>query len=253
MPWPLVFVELDEEDEERSDWDFRADTPDTRRGEDDMPEYTLPKALADAKTREALGSARKYEAEAEMAEIELAATKRVETDLLASNLYHHLYAFDGPVSGTNVQHCIRTLTLWDRTAPGCDIEIVFNSPGGSVTDGLALYDFILATRRRGHKVTTVALGLAASMAGILLQAGDVRVMGAESWLMIHEAAFGTSGKTGEVEDMVEWVKKVQDRILDIFALRSNMTKQQIKTKWRRKDWWLSSEEALVNGLVDEVR
>jgi ATP-dependent Clp endopeptidase proteolytic subunit ClpP len=218
-----------------------------------MPEFSLPPALAKAKVREANAAAAKLEAEAAMAEIELEATRRVEQDLLASNLYHHVYVFDGTVGAQTVQHCIKTLTLWHRTSPGCDIEIVFNSPGGSVTDGLALFDYIQTIRRQGHHVTTVALGIAASMAGILLMAGDTRAIGAESWLMIHEAAFGTSGKTGEVEDMVDWVKKVQERILDIFAARSTHTKAQIKNRWRRKDWWLSSTEALDWGFVDEVR
>ena len=71
--------------------------------------------------------------------------------------------------------------------------------------------------------------------------------------MIHEASFGSSGKTSEVEDRVEWVKRVQERILDIFAARSHMTKRAIKTKWARKDWWLSSDEALKAGFVDAIR
>ena len=56
------------------------------------------------------------------------------------------------------------------------------------------------------------------MAGILLQAGDIRIMGAESWLMIHEISFGASGKIGEIEDTVEWVKKIQERVVKIFAV-----------------------------------
>jgi ATP-dependent Clp protease protease subunit len=133
------------------------------------------------------------------------------------------------------------------------VEFIINSPGGSITDGLALYDFISHLRADGMPVNTLALGMAASMGGVLLQAGSTRVMSKESWLMLHEASFGATGKTGVIEDKVEWVKKVQDRLLDIFASRSTMSRAAIKAKWTRKDWWLSSDDALKAGLVDEVR
>jgi ATP-dependent protease ClpP protease subunit len=95
--------------------------------------------------------------------------------------------------------------------------------------------------------------MAASMAGILLQAGDTRVMAKESWLMIHEASFGASGKIGDVEDTVEWVKMVQERILSIFSERSGLTKAFLKKNWQRKNWWISSDYALKLNLIDEVR
>jgi ATP-dependent protease ClpP protease subunit len=91
------------------------------------------------------------------------------------------------------------------------------------------------------------------MAGILLQAGDVRIMGKESWLLIHQVSFGASGSFGEVEDTTKWVDRIQDRVLDIFASRSKMSKAQIKRKWNRTDWWISSDEALKLGFVDETR
>jgi ATP-dependent protease ClpP protease subunit len=94
--------------------------------------------------------------------------------------------------------------------------------------------------------------MAASMAGILLQAGDERVMGKETWVLLHEASFLAAGKIGEVDDTVEWVKKVQKRILAIFAGRSNLSRSQIERRWKRKDWWLSSTDCLKHGFVDKV-
>lgn len=179
--------------------------------------------------------------------------KRAEQDELASDRHHMLYNFNRDVSSGSVKECINTLTTWSRKSPGADIEIVFNSPGGAIVDGFALFDFIQLLRTRGHRITTSTLGMAASMAGVLLQAGDWRVMGKQSWLMIHEASFGTIGKIGEVEDTVDWIKMVQERILDIFAERSTMSKTQLRKKWLRKDWWISSDQALELGLVDEVR
>jgi ATP-dependent Clp endopeptidase proteolytic subunit ClpP len=147
---------------------------------------------------------------------------------------------------------MRRLAIWHRLEPGSDIEIIFTSPGGDVISGLALFDYIQELRASGHKVTTKAQGYAASMASILLQAGDVRVMNAEAWLLIHEASFGAGGKLGEVEDTVEWVKKVSKRIKDIYAKRSSLTAPQIEQRWRRKDWWIDADEALKLGFCDEI-
>ena len=136
---------------------------------------------------------------------------------LAAHKYHHVYFFKGAVTDDSADKCMSQLTQWMRNEPGCDIEIIFNSPGGSVTAGLALWDHIQFVRAADHKVTTSTIGMAASMAGILLQAGDTRVMGKESWLLIHQASFGTQGSFGEVEDTVKWIERIQERILDIFA------------------------------------
>lgn len=173
---------------------------------------------------------------------------------LADNENHFTYLFSGSVSEGSTSKCMSQLATWDRTHPDCEITIVINSPGGSVIDGMALFDYIQELRGKGHKITTKSLGVAASMGGILLQAGDIRVMGKEAWLLVHEAAFGASGKIGDVEDTVEWVKKVCDRILDIFVARCDgkIKKAQIKRNWTRKDWWISSDEALKLGFIDEI-
>ena len=213
-----------------------------------------------AEAEKARAEARKAAAEAAMAEIELAESQRAEAALLATDSYHHLFRFTKVVGADSVAVCINTLSRWSRIddterADGdepCVMQIDFTSPGGSVIDGLALFDFLQELRRKGHRITTRGIGYAASMAGILLQAGDLRVMAPESWLLIHEASFGAGGKIGEVEDTVEWVKRIQKRILRIFAERSNLSVGQISNRWRRKDWWISSEEALRFGLVDEV-
>jgi len=181
------------------------------------------------------------------------AAERETAALLAGNDYNRVYLFNGSVTDGSVRMAINRLTEWDRLFPHQPIEIIFSSGGGSIVDGMALFDFILGLRRSGHLVTTSALGIAASMAGILLQAGDVRTMGREAWLMIHEAAFRTEGKIGEVEDTVDWIKKVQERVLMIFAERSTMTTEEIRGKWLRRDWWIDSTEALRLGFVDSLR
>lgn len=166
---------------------------------------------------------------------------------------NHLYRYDGEISHGSVKSCMKKLTEWSRLDPGCDMEIVFSSPGGSIIDGFELFDFIQDLRGRGHKMTTGSLGMAASMAGILLMAGDVRWIGHQSWMMIHRAAFGAYGKTFEIEDEVKFVQRIEERILDVFTSRSRLTKQKIKRNWERKDWWISADECLELKLIDEIR
>ena len=227
------------------------------------------KALAEANAKEA--EAAKALLEAEELKYDIISTKlhteeqeREAKEKLAHNRYHHVYNFTSAVEASSVQALMNEMNIWMRNDPGCDIEIVFSSPGGSVIDGMALYDYIQKAKSAGHKVTTGAIGYAASMAGILLQAGHTRWMGREAYILIHEVSFGAGGKMGEVEDEVKFVKKIQERVLNIFEDRSQkagkagtaknpLSKSQFKQKWERKDWWLDSQEALDHGIVDEVR
>ena len=138
----------------------------------------------------------------------------------AGDEFHHVYHFIGAVNDDTARKCMRQLTTWARMSPEgepCSIEIIFNSPGGGIIAGMALFDHILGLREAGHHITTVAMGMAASMAGILLQAGNKRVMGKEAYVLIHEASFGVGGSMGQVEDEVEFVKKIQKRIVAIFC------------------------------------
>lgn len=220
-----------------------------------LPKEVIPalKKMLEAKAAHAKAEARKSTAAAITLEVAARSAQRDEDEALADDKYHHVYLFADQVGAHTVGECIEQLNIWARNDPGCDIEIVFNSPGGSVIEGMALYDHIQTIRRAGHKVTTVAMGMAASMAGILLQAGDVRVIGAESYVLIHEISTGAVGKIGEIEDTVEFVKMIQKRVIEIFADRSNKTAKYFEKHWRRKDWWLSSDECLKLGIVDEVR
>jgi len=210
-------------------------------------------ANIEAETRKTTAEADMAESEATKAALEVKDVERKRKREAASDERNHLYRFGGEVSKSTVSGCIKKLTEWSRITPGCDIEIIFSSPGGSIIDGFELFDFLQDLRSKGHHITTGTLGMAASMAGILLQAGDVRWVGGQAWIMIHRAAFGAFGKTYEVEDEVEFVKRIEGRILDIFTSRSRLTKQKIKRNWDRKDWWISADEGLEMQLVDEIR
>ena len=210
-------------------------------------------AVGNAEAESSKAETRKTLAEAGKAEIEYQKAYQSRQKELMTDEENYLYRFSKEVGSNSVQSCMSKLTQWHRRDPECDIEIVFSSPGGSIIDGFELFDFIQELRQKGHKVTTGSLGMAASMAGILLQAGDVRGIGHQAWMMIHRAAFGAIGKTFEVEDEVKLVKRIEERIVDIFTSRSRLTKQKIKRNWDRKDWWIDADECLALGLVDEDR
>jgi len=93
------------------------------------------------------------------------------------------------------------------------------------------------------------------MAAILLQAASWRVIGRESWLLVHEVSADSSGKVGEMEDTVKMLEKMCARVADIFVERAEgkIDLETFTDSWGRKDWWMDSEEALRLGFVDEVR
>ena len=182
----------------------------------------------------------------------------------AGNLHHGVVYFPDAVMPASVEACIGHLDFFHRTKPGDQMEIIFTSPGGDVISGMRLFDHITFLRAEGHKVNVGTRGVAASMAGILLQAGDTRWMGRESWVLIHQISAGVQGSFGDIEDRVKWFEMMQDRILDIFAARAKqageqgtashpITRRQLEKNWTRKDWWISSDECLKLGIVDEVR
>lgn len=224
-----------------------------------------------AEARKADAEALKFLAETETArfgtrtaEIALETAERVRAKTLAANEYHHVLDFSSAVGSGSVGTAMSQLDIWRRTEPGCDIEIRFNSPGGEVISGMAFFDYIGSLRRDGHQVTCSAYGYAASMAGILLQAGTHRVMGSEAYVLIHEVSGGAQGSIGEIDDTVEFMHTVSNRVLDIFAARSKgageagtasqpLSRAALKRRWTRKDWWLTSDDALKFGIIDEVK
>lgn len=210
--------------------------------------------------------AEKFRFEALKAEADLQASlafnKKVEYDLDVASRKHTAYLntdfekrvhrFSGQVTDQSVDKAIFDLVNWHRTDPECDITLIIDSPGGDIISGFALFDTITWLRAEGHDVTTMATGMAASMGGVLLQAGTSRVMSPGSSLLIHEASFATGGSFGQIEDQVEYVKKLQERILDILEERSTLSKRQIKTRWARKNWWLMAPKALELGFIDAI-
>lgn len=202
--------------------------------------------------------ARKADSDAQQSAIALRTKLREEEAELAKDSNNFVYVFDKQVDDNSVKTCINQLTQWDRLNPDADIEIQINSGGGSIFAGLALFDFVRSLQRKGHVVNTMAFGVAASMAGVILQVGDRRIIGENCILLLHEGSMGAAGDFAQVEDRVNLMKLFHGRILEIFEARAKpmnakTTKAYIKKNWERKDWWMTADEALKLGFVDEVR
>lgn len=192
--------------------------------------------------------------EAETAEIaeRLADRLTERTVSEASHYSNRTIHFSDQVDFMSQKWAIRQLAeMWRQSKE--PVEIWFHSPGGDVFSGFALYDYIQDMRADGIHVTTVAIGMAASMGGILLQAGDHRVMTEHSWLMIHEPGGGFAGSSSAIKDRSELLEKIETQANEILVARSKLTVDELLDRSRRRDWWLDSELALEHGFIDEIR
>jgi len=139
-----------------------------------------------------------------------------------------------------------TAELDQITAPNIRVEI--NSPGGDVWDGIAIYN---ALRLHPANVTTRVDGMAASIASVIAQAGDRRIMVASSQMMIHNAWGMTVGDHGDHADMAD-ILKVQDEVIaQAYASRSGKTAEHFRALMEAETW-MTAQDAVDQGLADEV-
>lgn len=197
---------------------------------------------------------RKEAAEATKAEIELVSTVDAESDRLVKlGRIRHLRIND-VIAGNNTEKWLDALQHWERREPGQPVTIDIFSPGGAITDGLAIYDQVLRMKRGGSHVTTRGMGAVASMAAVLLQVGDDRVMDARSKMLLHEGSWTVQGTftAGEQDDLRAFRDMLLNDILDILAEKSALSKRQLQNRWKRKDWWMTADEAVKFGFADRV-
>ena len=131
-----------------------------------------------------------------------------------------------------------------------DISVYINSPGGSVTAGLAIYDTMQFLT---CDVTTYCLGMAASMGAVLLCAGTrgKRFALPNSDIMIHQVSGGAQGQASDVERQVEYMFKLKKRLIKIIAQHTGKPEDQVRLDSDR-DYYMTAAEAKTYGLVDEV-
>jgi Protease subunit of ATP-dependent Clp proteases len=135
----------------------------------------------------------------------------------------------------------------DRTR---DIQMYINSPGGNVYSGLGMYDTMQYIT---PDVSTICIGMAASMAAVLLCAGSKgkRTALRHSRVMLHQPSGAIGGQASDIEITVAEIKKIKKNLYDVISYHTGKSTKQVEKDCDR-DYWLTSEEAKEYGLVDEV-
>jgi ATP-dependent Clp protease, protease subunit len=142
------------------------------------------------------------------------------------------------------------LLFLESTDPKRDVQLFINSPGGSVIDGLGIYDTMQYV---SPDVATICTGLAASMGAVLLAAGAKGKRSAlpHSHVMIHQPMGGAQGQVSDIEISYKLIKKMQKSLYDILANHTGQPYDMVAEDCDR-DNWMSAAEATEYGLVDEV-
>ena len=142
------------------------------------------------------------------------------------------------------------LLYLDSVDPGKDISIYINSPGGSVSAGLGIYDTMQFIN---SDVSTICTGMAASMAAVLLVAGAEGKRSAlpHSRVMIHQPMGGAQGQASDIEITAREIQKYKKELYTIIANHSHNTYEKVWADSDR-DYWMTSQEALEYGMIDKV-
>lgn len=142
------------------------------------------------------------------------------------------------------------LLYLDSSDPGKDIQIYFNTPGGSVHAGLGIYDTM---QYISADIATICTGMAASMGAVLLTAGTKGKRSAlkHSRIMIHQPAGGFEGQASDIEIQAREIIKLKKELYEIIALHSGNSVEKVE-KDSDRDHWMTSLEAKEYGMIDEI-
>ena len=145
---------------------------------------------------------------------------------------------------------VAQLLFLERENPDADISLYINSPGGSVTAGMAIYDTMNYVR---CPVRTVCVGLAASMGAFLLMAGEKgkRMALPNSEIMIHQPSGGAQGQATDVRIQAEWLLKTKQKMNRLMSEMTGKPLEQLELDVER-DHFMNAQEALEYGIIDEI-
>jgi ATP-dependent Clp protease protease subunit len=171
-------------------------------------------------------------------------------DIFSRLLKERIVFIGTPIDDTIASLVIAQLLFLESEDPDKDINVYINSPGGSVTSGLAIYDTMQYIR---PDVSTICIGMAASMAAVLLAGGSKgkRTALPNSRIMIHQPWGGVQGTASDISIQAEEILKTKKRINEILAFHTGRTYDQLM-KDTDRDYYLASEEAKQYGLIDAV-
>jgi ATP-dependent Clp protease protease subunit len=200
---------------------------DSLRGEDEYSQYLIPTVIEKTSNGE-----RAY-------------------DIYSRLLKERIIFLGGPVSDAVANTVIAQLLFLEHEDPKKDIQLYINSPGGSVTAGMAIYDAMQYVK---PDVATMCVGIAASMGAFLLAAGKKgkRFTLPNSEILLHQVSIDSiGGQATEIEISARQILKTKERLNQLLAKSTGQSLAKVE-KDTERDFWLSAEEAKAYGVVDEI-
>ena len=171
-------------------------------------------------------------------------------DIYSRLLKDRIVFLSGEVNDDVANAVVAQLLFLEMENPDADIFMYINSPGGSITAGMAIYDTMQYIKPH---VRTVCIGMAASMGAFLLMAGEKgkRYALPNSEVMIHQPSGGARGQATDINIHAKWILRTKEKMN---KLMSEMTGQPLEKIERdvERDYFMSAEEALAYGIIDEI-
>ena len=171
-------------------------------------------------------------------------------DIYSRLLKDRIVFLGGEINDDVANSVVAQLLFLEMENPDADINLYINSPGGSVTAGMAIYDTMHYIR---PQVRTVCIGMAASMGAFLLMAGEKgkRLALPNSEVMIHQPSGGASGQATDVTIHAEWLLRTKNKMNGLMAEMTGQSLEKIQHDVER-DYFMTAQEALEYGIIDEI-
>ena len=171
-------------------------------------------------------------------------------DIYSRLLKERIIFLAGEVNDQTASLVVAQLLFLESEDPNKDIQLYINSPGGSVTAGMAIYDTMNYIK---CDVSTICIGMAASMGAFLLSSGakGKRLALPNAEVMIHQPSGGAKGQATEIQIVAENILKTKKKLNEILAANTGQTVEKIAEDTER-DNYMSAEEAKAYGLIDEI-
>jgi len=171
-------------------------------------------------------------------------------DIYSRLLKERIIFLAGPITDTMANLVIAQMLFLASEDPEKDIQLYINTPGGSVTAGMAIYDTMQYIK---CSVATICFGLAGSMGAVLLAAGEKgkRFALPNTEVLLHQIAGGVTGQAIEIEITAKQIIKIKNKLNQIIAKHTSQPLEKIERDTDR-DFYLSADEAKEYGIIDEV-
>jgi ATP-dependent Clp protease, protease subunit len=171
-------------------------------------------------------------------------------DIFSRLLRDRIIFLSGEIDDTVANLVVAQLIFLEAEDPDKDIHLYINSPGGSITAGMAIYDTMQYIK---CDVSTICIGMAASMGAFLMAAGQKGKRKAlpNSEIMIHQPLGGTQGQATDIAIHAQRIIAIKDKMNKILSERTGQTLKKVQKDVER-DYFMTSEEALEYGIIDEI-